>query len=382
MKTIDQLLFQLTLKITASERRLLMLSLSTYKKPGQSKAEKLCAALFSAASAEEFAQKTANRNAPEKYQLFGRLTDLLARQSSEKPEQEFRLELNRLNVLQERQLYDEALRRSQKLADKAQELFCIPEEMRLREFGNLLIVNHFRAQVEEVSLARERELGHTYLRILGLREILLKMYRIEFRKGQPHAPEQQAAYRKLWNKELSVFDPASVPAHARVTYYNACGLVLNRLMCFEESVNEYKKAIRLFKQSESLRAAYFQNYISGYNNLLSVLAKMNSEKLFYRYLAAFSELNNAPETKQKPELQRRLRLRVIMQELDFLVLQHQPLRAAALIDGRETELIEITSQSDYSERHFLLLKFTALAADASSWKQALRWNNMLLSDEP
>ncbi|MGL5891267.1 MAG: hypothetical protein ACRC3B_15365, partial [Bacteroidia bacterium] len=41
-----------------------------------------------------------------------------------------------------------------------------------------------------------------------------------------------------------------------------------------------------------------------------------------------------------------------------------------------------TSQSDYSERHFLLLKFTALAADASSWKQALRWNNMLLSDEP
>jgi hypothetical protein len=382
MKTIDLLLFQLALKIKPSERRIVMLGLSTYKKQGLSKAEKLCAALFSAGSAAEFAEKTARQNAPEKYQLFGRLTDLLARQSSEKPEQELRLELNRLTVLQERQLYEEALKRSQKLADKAQEQFCIPEEMRLREFGNLLILNHFKAQVNSVSLARERELGHIYLRILDLRELLLKMYRIEFRKGQPHAPEQQLAYQKLWTKALRVFDPASVPVHARVSLYNARGLVLNRLSRFKESVNEYKKAIRLFNASEHLRAAYFLNYIGSYNNLLSVLAKMKDEKRFYHSLAEFAALANTHEIKQNPDLLRKIRLRVIIQELDFLVLQNHPLRASELVAGRESELIEITRKSETSERHFLLLKFTTLAAEANNWKLALRWNNMLISEGP
>lgn len=342
---------------------------------------RLCKLLFAASEPVQFAKLSHGWTVSEKYLLFERILNLLATYNTSPPEMELRRELNKLRILQERQLNDDALRRSKKLALVAETTFSIPEALRLHEFGNLLMMNHFRLRVNEVSLKRERELAETYVRIISLREILVKMYRIEFRKGQPHAPAQQAAFRKLWSNELSLFDAATVPPHARATLYNARGLVLNRLGSFAESVSEYEKALRLFKRSPQLRSVYFQNFLGGYNNLLSVLAKTNDARRFYRYLHELAALENAPEVLRQPELQRRVQIRALMQELDYFVLHNRFEDAAQRISGRENELIELCSQSDITERHFLLLKFTTLCVNARNWRPALRWNNLLLADE-
>lgn len=380
IKGIDSTLFQLKLKCSATERRQLLVALAIYEKAGGSRQERLCRLVFGAGSAAVLATQTAAWAPAEKYRLFNRLLDLLAQQETANTEMELRRELNRLRVLHDKQLYDEVARRSARMAEVAAAHFCLPEELRFRELNTQVVMNHFRLQVDKVSLAKDRKVATAMLRILDLRELLLRMYRIEFLKGQPHAPEQQAAYRRLWVRELEPFAASSLPPHARITLYNARGLVLNRLGRYADSVAHYEKAIALFGRSETLRRTYFQNYLSGYNNLLSVLAKMGDARRFYRKLRAMGQLATDPEVRHDPELTRRISLRLLMQELDFLSLQGWNARASQLIAGREAELVELTSSSDATERHFLLLKFTSLCVAAANWKLALRWNNQLLDD--
>ncbi|MBM4173613.1 MAG: hypothetical protein FJ212_04580 [Ignavibacteria bacterium] len=226
-----------------------MLDLSTYKKTGHTQQTQLCRLLFGAKDVSHFAASSGVFRPSVKYALFERLLELLSQYIVSPPEVELRRELNKLRVLQERQLYEEAIRRASRKAIEAEETLCIPEALRLHEFGNLLVLNHFRLQVNEVSVKEERRLTEQHLRIIDLREMLLKMYRIEFRTGQPHAPAQQAAFRKLWNNELSRFAPATLPQYARATLYNARGLVLNRLGRFAESVKEYEKAVGLLSDT-------------------------------------------------------------------------------------------------------------------------------------
>ncbi len=374
-KLIDSVLFQLVEKLGSAEKKALHLALPRYGKNESGRSKALTRYLSgSSTSLDAFPLS-------EKYVLFDRILLLLTDIGPQRTEVFLRKELNRIQILTDRQLYGEALRKSEAAIEKAHRSWCLQEEFRLREVRDLLLLNHYKQRVGDVDLSPEFVLLRKMTRMLELRQLVLEMYRIEFREGQPHAPEQERAFRLLWNGKLETFSEVDLTPPGLLVLHNARGFVMNRLNDIPASVSHYKKSLALFIQYPRLNIDYAMQRLAIHNNLLVVLARQNKADVFYSELDSFRSIEADLIKLRRPELLRRLAIRAIMQELDFLTRQHLFDQATTFVAGKEANIIEMLSKTDASERHFIYQKFALLFFQQNDFRQALRWSNRLL-DEP
>ncbi|MGL4596916.1 MAG: hypothetical protein ACRCYO_05280 [Bacteroidia bacterium] len=374
-KAIDSILFQLVEKLNSAEKKMLHLALPRYGKKESGRANALSRYLSnSSTNLDAFPLS-------EKYVLFDRMLLLLTDVGPQRAEVFLRKELNRIQVLTDRQLYTEALRKSEAAIEKARQSWCLPDEFRLREVRALLLLNHYKQRVNDVDLSPEFVLLRKMTHMLELRQLVLEMYRIEFREGQPHAPEQEQAFRDLWNGRFATFSEVDLTPPGLLVLHNARGFVMNRLNDIPASVSHYKKSLALYIQYPRLNVDYAMQRLAIHNNLLVVLARQNDATVFYAELDSFRAIESDLVKLRRPELLRRLAIRAIMQELDFLTRQNLFDSATAFVAGKEASITEMLSKTDASERHFIYQKFALLFFQQNDFRQALRWSNRLL-DEP